>query len=40
MSVNDASKIVIDDSRLLQQIVASITDKSKGIIYDRNMLVE
>jgi hypothetical protein len=40
MSVNDASKIVIDDHRLLLQIVASITDNSRGVIYDRNVEVE
>ncbi len=37
MSVNDASRIVIDDSRVRFQIVASLTDDSKGIIYNRNM---
>jgi hypothetical protein len=38
MSVNDASRIVIDDSRVMLQIVASLTDNSRGIIYDHNML--
>jgi hypothetical protein len=33
MSVNDASRIVIDDSRVMLQIVASLTDNSRGIIY-------
>ena len=39
MSVNDASRIVIDDSRMMLQIVASLTDNSKGIIYNGNMLI-
>ncbi len=34
MSVEDASRIVIDVSRVMLQIVASITDDSRGIIYD------
>jgi hypothetical protein len=37
MSVNDASSIVIDDSRVMLQIVAQLTDDSRGIIYDFNM---
>jgi hypothetical protein len=37
MSVNVASTIVIDDSRVMLQIVASLTDDSRGIIYDGNM---
>ncbi len=39
MNVNDASRIVIDDSRMMLQIVASLTDNSKGIIYNGNMLI-
>ncbi len=39
MSVYDASKIVIDDSRVMLQIVASLNDDSIGIIYDRNMFI-
>ncbi len=37
MSVNDASRIVIDNSRVTLQIVPSLTDDSKGIIYNDNM---
>jgi hypothetical protein len=32
MSLNDTSKIVIDDSRVMLQIVASLNDDSIGII--------
>ncbi len=39
MNVNDASRIVIDDSRVTLQIVASLTDDSRGIIYDRNVFM-
>jgi hypothetical protein len=39
MSVNDASRIVIDDSIVMLQIVASLTDSSKGIVYYRNMFI-
>ena len=34
MSVNDACRIVIDDSRVMLQIVASLTDDSGVVIYD------
>ncbi len=34
MSVNDSSRIVIDNSRVMLQIVAPLADDSKGIIYD------
>ncbi len=34
MSVNDASRIIIDDSRVMPEIVASHTDNSRGTIYD------
>ncbi len=37
MSVNDASRIVIDDFIVMLQIVVSLTDDSGGIIYYRNM---
>jgi len=40
MSVNDASGIIIDHSRVTLLIVASITDNSKGIIYNHNMFIE
>ena len=39
MSVNDASKIPIDDSRVTLQIVVSLTDDSVGVIYYRNMFI-
>ncbi len=39
MSENDASKIIIDDSKVMLQIVASLTDNSRSIIYDHNMLM-
>ncbi len=39
MSVNDTCRIVIDDSRVMLQIVASLTDDSRGIIYDRNVFL-
>ncbi len=37
MSVNDAFRIVINYSRVTLQIVASLTDNSRGVIYARNM---
>ncbi len=40
MSANDTSRIVIDDSRVTLQIVASLTGDSRGIIYDRNVFIE
>ncbi len=39
MSENDASKIIIDDSKVMLQIVTSLTDNSRGIIYDHNMFM-
>ena len=39
MSVNDASRIVIDDSRVTPQIIASLSDNSRGIIHDQNMFI-
>ncbi len=39
MSVNDASRIITDDSRVMLQIVASLTDDSRGIIYDHSMFM-
>ncbi len=36
MIVNDASWIVIDDSRVMIQIEMSLTDNSGGIIYSGN----
>ncbi len=39
MSENDASRIVIDNYRVMLQIVASLTDDCRGVIYDRNMFI-
>jgi hypothetical protein len=39
MSENDASRIIIDYSRVMLQIVALLTDNSWGIIYDCNMFI-
>ncbi len=39
MSVNDASRIIIGDSRVMFKIVASHADDSRGIFYDYNMLI-
>jgi len=38
MSVNDPSRIVIDINRVMLQIVVSLslTDDSRGVIYDHN----
>jgi hypothetical protein len=37
MSENEAPRIIIDDSRVMLQIVALLSDDSSGIIY--NMLI-
>ncbi len=39
MSVNDTSRIVTDDSRVALQIVTSLTDDSRGVIYDPHMFI-
>jgi hypothetical protein len=39
MSVNEASRIVFDDSRVALQIMAPLTDNSRFIIYDHNMFI-
>jgi len=39
MSSNDTAKIVVDDYRLMLQIVASITDDSRGVIYNCKMFI-
>ncbi len=39
MSVNVAFVIVIDNSRVTLQFVASRTGNSRGVIYSRNMLI-
>ncbi len=35
----NASTILIDDFRVMLHIVASLTDDSRGIIYDCNMFI-
>jgi hypothetical protein len=39
MSENDASRIIIDSSRVMLQIVASLTDDFRGVIYNPNMFI-
>jgi hypothetical protein len=39
MSVNDATRIVIDDSRAMLPIVASFNDDSRCVIDDCNMYI-
>jgi hypothetical protein len=39
MSVNDVPRTVIDDPRVMLQIVASLTEYSRGVIYDSNLLI-
>jgi hypothetical protein len=39
MSVNDASRIIINDSRVTIQIEASLADDSWGIIYNHNIFI-
>ena len=39
MSVNNASRIVIDKSIVMLQTVASLTDDSRGIVYNHNMFI-
>jgi hypothetical protein len=39
MGINDASRIIINDSTVMLQIVTSFTDDSRVIIYDRNMSI-
>jgi hypothetical protein len=39
MSVNDAFRIVIYDSRVALQIVTSLTDICRGVIYDHKMFI-
>ncbi len=33
------SRIINDDSRVMLQTVASLTDNSRGVIYDHNMFI-
>jgi hypothetical protein len=39
MSVNDASWIIIGNSRVTIRVVASLSDDSRGVIYDRNVFI-
>jgi hypothetical protein len=39
MSVSDTSRIAIHNSKVMLPIVPSLTDDSRGIIYDRNMFI-
>ncbi len=40
MSVNGTSRIAIDKCRMMLQIVMSLTDDSRGVIYDYYMFME
>ncbi len=39
MSVNDVSRLVMDDSQVTLQIVALLIDDSRSLIYDSNMFI-
>ncbi len=39
MSLDDDCRIIIDNSRVTLQIVASLTDDSRGVIHNCNMLI-
>ncbi len=39
MGLNGASRIVNDNSRVMLQIVGSLTDDSRGIIYNHFMFI-
>jgi hypothetical protein len=39
MSVNDTERSMIDESRVTLQIVASLTDDSRGVIYNCNIFL-
>ena len=39
MSVNDASRIIIDNLGVMLKVVASLTDNSRGMIYNCNMFI-
>jgi hypothetical protein len=39
MSANDAYWIIIDDSTVTLLIVASLTEDSRGVIYDCNVFI-
>jgi hypothetical protein len=38
-SVNETTRIIIDDSIVMLQIIASHTEDSRGVIYNRNMFI-
>jgi hypothetical protein len=40
MSGNDASRIIIDDSQVTLQNVASLADNPRGVIYDCYFFIE
>jgi hypothetical protein len=39
MSENNASRFLIDNSRVMLQTVASLTGNSRGVIHDRYMFI-
>ncbi len=39
MSINGSSRIIIYNSGVTLQIVASLTDDARGVIYDRSMFI-
>ncbi len=39
MSINDGYRIIIDDSRVMLQIVASLIDDTRGAIYIGDMFI-
>jgi hypothetical protein len=39
MSVNDSSRNVIHNYTVMLQIVTSLTDDSRGVIYDLSMFI-
>ncbi len=39
MGVNDASRIILDDFRVTLQIVVSLSDDSRGVIYNCKMFI-
>jgi hypothetical protein len=39
MRVNDLSRIIMDNSRVMLQIVVSLTDNYRGVIYNHIMFI-
>ncbi len=39
MSVNDATRIIIDNSTVMLHILPSLTDDSRGLNYNRNLFM-